>query len=87
MPAIAADVRAMEPPVLPVRVLVHGAPEWDAAYPDGRMERAWRAMQADLARRFHAPEPVIVAGSTHQIPLDRPDAVAEAIEAVSAGLH
>ena len=93
MPAIAAEVRASAaevrataamPPALQVRVLVHGAAEWDAAYPDGRMERAWREMQADLARRYHAPAPTVVAGSTHQIPLDMPQSVAEAIDAVSA---
>ncbi|MCW6506636.1 alpha/beta fold hydrolase [Lichenifustis flavocetrariae] len=79
---IAHDVDAEPRPLRPIRVLVHGNREWDVPYPDGRMEAAWRAMQADLAKRFGASTLTIVEGSGHEIPLDRPAAVVTAIEDV-----
>ncbi len=85
-----ADVSAAIPAAarcgVPTRVLVHGNAEWNDAYPDGRMERAWLAMQQDLARRFCAPTAQSVGGSGHQIGLDAPNAVADAIEEVSRGV-
>ena len=69
-------------PHLPSRVLVHGDREWDHAYPDGRMERAWTMMQGEVAEKIGAPPPTVVAGSGHQIALDAPEAVVAAIEAV-----
>ncbi|GGH25680.1 hypothetical protein GCM10007036_32940 [Alsobacter metallidurans] len=67
---------------MPSRVLVHGDGEWNGAYPDGRMERVWRRLQADLARQLGAPAPESVPEAGHQIPLDAPEAVVRAVEAV-----
>jgi pimeloyl-ACP methyl ester carboxylesterase len=66
-------------PQVPARVIVHGDGEWDQVTADGRMERAWRAMQDDLARRLGAPAPIVAAGASHQVPLDAPDLVADVI--------
>ncbi|WP_158266763.1 alpha/beta fold hydrolase [Alsobacter soli] len=67
---------------IPARVLVHGDDEWNELYPDGRMERVWRGLQADLARRLGAPAPEIVPHAGHQIPLDAPGAVVKAVNEV-----
>ena len=77
------EVGAAGLPRLPSRVLVHGDHEWDAAYPDGRMERAWTAMQDEVAGRIGAPSPTVVPGSGHQIALDAPDAVVAAVRALA----
>ena len=69
-------------PRLPARVLVHGDREWDSAYPDGRMERIWSEMQARVAGAIGAPPPTVVAGASHQIALDAPDAVVAAVRAI-----
>lgn len=82
----AHEVRQAGLPRLPSRILVHGNGEWNEAYPDGRMERAWRAMQEDLAVAIGAPAPVAVAGAGHVIALDAPEAVVEAIETLIAAL-
>lgn len=83
MPDIARAVDGEARPPRPARVLAHGNREWDRAYPDGRMEAAWRAMQDDLAARFGAPPVTVVPDAGHQIPLDDPAAVAAAVEAVA----
>ena len=70
-------------PSRPARVLVHGNREWDAAFPDGRMERAWRDLQSDLAASLNAPAPIFVANSGHQIALDAPDAVVSAVDSLN----
>lgn len=80
---IATAVDGEARPPRPARVLVHGDREWDKAYPDGRMEAAWRTMQDDLATRFGAPPVTVVRDSGHQIALDDPGAVVSAIEAVA----
>lgn len=80
--ASTAELRAAGLPRLPARVLAHGNAEWNAAYPDGRMERTWADLQAELAAGLGAPPPERVAGSGHQIALDAPDAVAAAVLAV-----
>ena len=81
--ASSAELRAAGLPRLPSRVLVHGDSEWDAAYPDGRMERTWSALQGELAAALGAPPPQRVAGSGHQIALDAPASVADAVMAVA----
>ncbi len=80
-----AELRAADLPRLPARVLVHGDGEWDVPYPDGRMERAWSAMQGEMATALGAPPPIRVPGSGHQIALDAPQAVADAVFAVAGG--
>jgi pimeloyl-ACP methyl ester carboxylesterase len=75
-----ADSLAREDlPRLPSRILIHGNREWDGVYPDGRMERAWRDMQAQLARSIGAPSPIVAASSGHQIPLDAPALVVSTV--------
>jgi pimeloyl-ACP methyl ester carboxylesterase len=71
-------------PRVAARVLEHGDGEWNQVYGDGRMERAWSAMQADLAAQVGAPPPLRVAGASHQIPLDAPQVVAAVIEMLVA---
>jgi pimeloyl-ACP methyl ester carboxylesterase len=80
MLASAAQVRDDGLPRLPARVLVHGDREWDGPYPDGRMERTWTVLQNEVAADLGAPPPTVVAGSSHQIPLDAPGAVVEAVQ-------
>lgn len=79
-----AQVIAAGYPRLAARVLEHGDGEWNQVYRDGRMERAWSAMQDDLAARIGAPPPLKVAGASHQIPLDAPEVVVKAIEMLVA---
>lgn len=79
----AHEVRALPLPRLASRVLVHGNREWDQAYSDGRMENAWTTMQANLALEMGAPPPTVLRGSGHQIPLDAPQAVVDAVEALA----
>ena len=86
MPVIAETVDAGGYPQLPTRVLVHGDREWDAAYPDGRMERVWMALQDELATRTGAPPPQVVAGAGRQIALDAPEAVTQAVVGLIAAL-
>lgn len=83
----AAEVRALPAPHVRARVLIHGNHEWDQAYPDGRMERAWADMQARLAGELSAPPPVPIAISGHQIPLDAPASVVAAVENLLASLQ
>ena len=80
---IAQAVDRESRPERPARVLVHGNREWDRAYPDGRMEAVWRVMQDDLAVRFGAPAVTVVPDAGHQIALDDPAAVVDAVEAVA----
>ncbi len=82
----AREVRALPIPHVASRVLVHGNREWDQAYPDGRMEEAWTKMQSELASELGAPLPTVVQGSGHQIPLDAPQAVVDAVEALALAL-
>lgn len=82
--ADAAEVRALPMPRVAARVLTHGNREWDEAYPDGRMERAWAEMQAKLAVELGAPPPTEIASAGHQIPLDAPQAVVDAVESLLA---
>ncbi len=82
MVASAEQVRDAGLPRLPARVLVHGDREWDGVYPDGRMERTWTALQDEMARALGAPPPTVVPGSGHQIALDAPAAVADAVLAL-----
>jgi pimeloyl-ACP methyl ester carboxylesterase len=72
----AAQVREAGPPHVRARVLVHGNPEWNAAYPDGRMERTWMTLQTEMAASLGAPPPRVIPHTSHQIALDAPDAVA-----------
>lgn len=60
-------------PSVPICVLVGAA----------RPQPRWIALQRDLARRFDAGPPVLLPDSAHQIPIDRPDAVAAAIRGVA----
>jgi len=76
----AAEVKAAGYPHLPSLILLHGNREWDGAYPDGRMEKAWLEMHTELANAIGAPAPVAVTESGHQLALDAPEAVASAIE-------
>jgi pimeloyl-ACP methyl ester carboxylesterase len=78
----AGEVRARPIPNVAARVLIHGNREWDQTYPDGRMEHAWAQMQAALSTELGAPPPIVVPGSGHQIPLDDPQAVVDAVEAL-----
>jgi pimeloyl-ACP methyl ester carboxylesterase len=82
-PASSRELRGAGFPRLPSRVLVHGDNEWNAAYPDGSMERVWTALQAEMAVALGAPAPTRVAGSGHQIALDAPRAVADAVLSVA----
>lgn len=80
------DLRGMGLPRLPARVLVHGNDEWRDVPPPGRMEAIWRELQADYAERLGAPPPIVVSQSGHQIALDAPDAVVEAVRGLIATL-
>ena len=80
----AAEVKAAGYPHLPSLILLHGNREWDGSYPDGRMERAWLAMHTELAQSIGAPPPIAVAQSGHQLALDAPEAVASAVEELTA---
>ena len=82
----AREVRAMTMPRVAARVLVHGNREWDQAYSDGRMEDAWTKMQSELASELGAPPPTVVRNSGHQIPLDAPQVVVDAVEALALSL-
>ncbi len=79
MPEALASVKLAVPATVVARVLAHGDLAWNRLYPDGRMERAWAVLQADLSRRLGAPAPLFVRGAGHQIQLDAPDVVATAI--------
>ncbi len=75
-----AEVRAAGYPHLPSTIILHGNKEWDGSYPDGRMERAWLTMHTELAQSIGAPPPTAIAQSGHQLALDAPEQIAEAIE-------
>jgi pimeloyl-ACP methyl ester carboxylesterase len=79
----ATEVKAAGYPHLPSLIVLHGNHEWDGAYPDGRMERAWLAMHSELAQSIGAPPPIALPQSGHQLALDAPEAVATAIEELS----
>lgn len=74
-----ASVRLAVPASVTTRVLVHGDSGWNRLYPDGRMERTWAHLQADLSQSLGAPAPQFVRQAGHQIPLDAPEVVAAAI--------
>lgn len=74
-----ASVRLAVPATVTARVLAHGDLAWNRLYPDGRMERTWALLQADLSHSLGAPAPLFVARAGHQIPLDAPEVVAAAI--------
>lgn len=76
----AAEVKAAGYPILLSRILLHGNREWDDAYPDGRMEKAWLDMHSDLARAIGAPKPIPIEQSGHQLALDAPEMVAKEVE-------
>lgn len=82
----AATLHTLGLPRLPARVLVHGNHEWQDVPPAGQMEIVWQALQQDYAARLGAPPPALVAGSGHQIALDAPDAVADAVDSLSSEL-
>lgn len=84
MPAIGAEVDSLPRLHLPALVLRHGNGEWNEAFPDGRMEEAWRVMQEDIASRYGAPLPILVPQSGHQIQFDAPGVIADAVERVAA---
>lgn len=86
MAALADWVDARPLPRLPTRILLHGNREWDGPYPDGRMENLWTVMQGELAASLGAPGPLIIARSGHQLALDAPQAVADAIAALAVSL-
>jgi hypothetical protein len=48
------------------------------------MERAWLAMHTELAQSIGAPPPIAIAQSGHQLALDAPEAVASAVEELTA---
>jgi pimeloyl-ACP methyl ester carboxylesterase len=75
----AAQVREAGPPHVRARVLVHGNQEWNAAYPDGRMERTWMTLQTEMAAFLGAPPPLVIPHTSHQIALDAPEAVAAVV--------
>lgn len=79
MPEALASVRLTQSGAVTARVLVHGDLAWNRLYPDGRMERTWALLQADLSRSLGAPAPLFVASAGHQIQLDAPDVVVTAI--------
>jgi pimeloyl-ACP methyl ester carboxylesterase len=79
----AAEVNAAGYPRVPSLILLHGNHEWDGAYPDGRMERAWLAMHTELASAIGAPSPILVGESGHQLALDAPERVAIAVDEIS----
>lgn len=74
-----ASVHLAVPPTVTARVLVHGDLAWNRLYPDGRMERTWALLQADLSHSLGAPAPLFVARAGHQIQLDAPETVTAAI--------
>ncbi len=80
----AAEVKATGYPHLMSRILLHGNKEWDGSYPDGRMEKVWFDMHSGLAQAIGAPSPTVVAGAGHQLALDAPQVVADAIKDMAA---
>ena len=81
--ANAETVRAEGPPRIAARIVIHGNHEWDALYPDGRMENAWTDMQSALAEQLDSPPPIVAALSGHQIALDSPDLVVATIRGLA----
>lgn len=81
--ANAETVRAEGPPQIAARIVIHGNQEWDALYPDGRMENAWADMQSALAEQLGAPPPIVAPSSGHQIALDSPDLVVATIRGLA----
>jgi pimeloyl-ACP methyl ester carboxylesterase len=74
-------------PGVPLAVLTHGVPyDWQPpGMPKGareRAEQAWRERQAAMANSVLDSRLIVVEGSGHAIPLERPEAVSEAIAEV-----
>jgi pimeloyl-ACP methyl ester carboxylesterase len=82
LPVNAVRVNSNPLPRVAARIVIHGNREWDGPYPDGRMERAWSEMQADLALRLEAPPPIVALASGHQIALDSPELVVRTVREV-----
>ncbi|HWI63011.1 MAG TPA: alpha/beta hydrolase, partial [Symbiobacteriaceae bacterium] len=87
-PAVEAELRQAGPlGELPLVVLSRGRPDLDGwGYSEdlkARVWQAWQACQAELVRLSPRGRQVVVDGAGHMIPLERPEAVAEAIRAVS----
>lgn len=76
------ELRTDPPLGLPIRIMLHGNREWDRIYPDGRMEDAWISMHRSQARKLGAGDLIIVPKAGHQIALDDPQAVIEALKAM-----
>lgn len=79
-----SEVRPVNLRGLPVRLIIHGRREWDKIYKDGRMERVWRTLQADLQKTHRGAPLILAADAGHQIPLDAPKLVAQVVSDVVA---
>jgi pimeloyl-ACP methyl ester carboxylesterase len=69
-------------PEVPVVVLSAELHDWRPAATAEAQERAWRELQAELARLSPHGRVEVVAGSGHNIQLDQPATVVEVIEQV-----
>jgi pimeloyl-ACP methyl ester carboxylesterase len=79
------EVRRAGPlPRVPIRVLVHGISFDPGGAPIPRLERAWRALAAELAAAGRDGEVVVAERSHHRIAEDEPDVVVDAVREVLA---
>jgi pimeloyl-ACP methyl ester carboxylesterase len=67
-------------PEVPVVVLTAERHDWVPAETAEAQERAWQELQTELARLTKQGRMKVVEGSGHNIQVDRPDVVVEAIE-------
>lgn len=77
-------------PSVPLVVLSHGQPRPDN-YPPGSPQRVdeqlWWDLQAELARLVPGARHIVVDGSGHDIPADRPDVALDAVSQVLADVR
>src|ERR671922_1162416 len=79
------EVRRAGPlPQVPIRVLVHGISFDPGGEPVPRLERAWRALAAELAAAGRDGEVVVAEHSHHRIAEDEPEVVVDAVREVLA---
>jgi pimeloyl-ACP methyl ester carboxylesterase len=81
------ETRASEPfPPLPLIVLSHGRPadpsERPPDWPIAEEERVWRELHAEIARMAPNGRHIVAEASGHDIHLEQPELVVEAIQAI-----
>jgi pimeloyl-ACP methyl ester carboxylesterase len=80
-PAHQAYHRLSWPQDVPVTVIVSAKTPFDTSPPDAQL---WRNAQAAFAAKAPNRQLITAAGSSHDVPLDRPDVVIQAVDAMVA---